>query len=49
MLKNYTNEFVGNEVSNKFYISLHVANMSCVDLNFVSPLSVVSQETELKK
>jgi hypothetical protein len=49
VLKKYTDEFVGNEMSNNFYIFLHVANMSYIDLIFVSTLSVISQGTELKK
>jgi hypothetical protein len=49
VLNKYTNEFVSNEISNNFYIFVHVANMSHTDVNFVSPLSVVSQGTELKK
>jgi hypothetical protein len=49
VLNKYTNEFVCNKISNTFYIFLHVANMSYIDLNFVSPLYVASQGTELKK
>ena len=41
MLRKYTDEFVSNEMSDNFCVFLHVANMSYVDLNFVSPLSVV--------